>query len=359
VRALLGGPADWLTSPAVVTAFPGGTELGIDGVEIDGRVATVSLNAEFLGAGAVDRAYAQRQLTETLGQLGQVNRVQIRVEGNVLEIDDSLAPIATTPVPVRGPVVITPDGLALLSGNGFAALPGGHAVPAGLDDLAMPYGGGTIVGVVSGRELVALTDGGAAPVSLLSLGTEMLPPSYDVDGWVWTGPTGVGTNEGQLIVLEPRSGTVAQVAAPDLLEADVVALRVSREGARLAYAVSTAGTVQVYVAAVERDPTGRPVSISQGQPIGAPMSSLLDLAWVDDVELAVLGAENGGDITVMLLGVGGQTAALPSVAGATAIAAGDGRRELYLVTDEGDLYGRSGNGWRRIDGPAISPTFEG
>lgn len=359
VRALLGGPADWLTSPAVVTAFPGGTSLALEGVDIDDRVATVALSSEFLAASPADRAYAQKQLAETLRQLGQVNRVQISVEGNVLPIEEGLAPIGTTPVPVRGPVVILEDGLGVLSGSGVSELSGEHTVPEGLGSIALPYETGAIVGLVASHSLVALSEGGGEPTALLSLDEEMLAPSYDVHGWVWTGPTGVGSNAGALEVVHPLTGANESVPVPDLAGADVVAVRVSREGARIAYAVRTNDAVVVSVAAIERDSAGRPVAVSQGQPIGAPLTSLRELVWVDDVELAVLGADGSGDVTVRLLGVGGQTAPLPSVEGATSIAAGDGRRELFLATAEGDLYGRSGNGWRRIDVGAESPAFSG
>ena len=359
VRALLGGPADWLTSPAVVTAFPGGTELAIEGVQIDDRVATVSLSTEFLDASAADRAYAQRQLAETLRQLGQVNRVQISVDGNVLPIEESLAPIETTPVPVRGPVVVTAEGLGRLSGNGLTQFPGGHGVPARLDALALPYSTGPLVGLIGSRSLVALTEGGGEPTVLYAPDAPLLAPSYDTHGWVWTGPTGTGTNPGQLVAANPADGAIETVAVPDLAGADVVVIRVSREGARLAYAVRTTTSVTVYVAAIERDASGRPVGVSQGQPIGAPLTSVRDLVWVDDVELGVLGADDDADHTVLLVGVGGQTAPLPTVEGAVAVAAGDGPRELFLVTPAGDLYGRSGNGWRRIDEGVLAAAFAG
>jgi hypothetical protein len=255
-------------------------------------------------------------------------------------------------------VVLTADGLGVLSGNGVSELAGGHVIPVGLDSLALPYDEGPFVGLVDSRSLVALNEGGD-PTVLLAPGYPMLAPSYDVHGWVWTGATGAGTNPGVLDVVHPPSGEPQTVAVPDLAGADVVALRVSREGARLSYAVRTTTSVIVYVAAIERDASGRPIAVSQGQPIGAPLTNVRDLVWVDDVELGVFGADGDAALTVLLVGVGGQTAPLPTVEGAVAVAAGDGRRELFLVTSEGDLYGRSGNGWRLIDEGVSSPAFSG
>src|SRR5690606_34494096 len=184
VRALLGGPAEWLTAPAVVSAFPDGTTLGIEGVEIDDRVATVSLSQQFLDASAADRAYARTQLTETLRQLGQGSRVEVSVAGNLLTLDPTLAPVDPAPAPLRGPTVLTEDGLGVV--NGDRVSPVDAVVPDGVDDLAIPYGREPVVGLVDSRSLVALGDG----TTLLPPGGSLVPPSYDAQGWVWTGPTG-------------------------------------------------------------------------------------------------------------------------------------------------------------------------
>ncbi|GAB2966911.1 LpqB family beta-propeller domain-containing protein [Actinotalea caeni] len=353
VRALLGGPAEWLTAPAVVSAFPDGTTLGIEGVEIDDRVATVSLSQQFLDASAADRAYARAQLTETLRQLGQVSRVEISVDGNLLTLDPTLAPVDPAPAPLRGPTVLTEDGLGVV--NGDQVSPVDAVVPDGVSDLAVPYGREPVVGLVDSRSLVTLGDG----ATLLPPDGSLVPPSYDAQGWVWTGPTGPGSNEGSLLVVDPVSGATETVSAPDLAGADVVALRVSREGSRLAYALRTDESIVVHVAAVLRDADGRPTAIGPGRAVGGPLLQLRDLVWVGEVRLAVLAQTATIDLTVLLVGVGGQTVPLPSVEGAASIAAGDGPRELVLVTAGGDLYGRSGNGWRMILPGVSSPAFAG
>lgn len=357
VRALLGGPAEWLGSPAVVSAFPDGTTLGVEGIEIEDRVATVSLSQQFLAASPVDRAYARTQLSETLRQLGQISRVEISVDANLLTFDQSLAPIAPTPVPLRGPTVLTVDGLGLVTGDRLTEI-SGITVPDGVTDVAVPYESGPTVGLLSSSTLVALTDEPEA-TSLLAPGGSLLPPSYDVQGWVWTGPTGPASNEGELYVVDPVTGAADTVAVPDLVGADVVALRVSREGSRLTYAVRTDGSITIYVAAIVRDPDGHPRTLAAGRTVGNPMVQLHDLIWVGEVGLAVLGQTAEADLTVLLLGVGGPSAPLPSVEGAASIAAGDGPRELYLATAEGDLYGRSGNGWRMVLQEVRGPTFAG
>lgn len=358
VRALLAGPAEWLAPPAVSSAFPDGTELAIEGIVIEDRVATVALSQEFLSASAVDRAYAHQQLTATLRPLGQVTRVEISVGGTPLSVEEDLAPVAPTPVPVRGPIVVRAGELGQVTGGSVSAIDGAGQVPQSFSGLALPYADGPTIGLVGSSALVALQPD-AEPTSLLAPGGALLPPSYDVHGWAWTGPTGPGSNAGQLLVVDPVDGTIAEVAAPDLVGVDVVALRVSREGARLAYAVRTDDSVRLYVAAIARSAAGDPVSVSTGQPIGTPMTVVRDLVWVDEVDLAVLAATPETDMTVLLVGVGGQTAPLPSIEGAIALAAGDGPRELYVSTSDSQLYGRSGNGWRPVVEDVSDPAFAG
>lgn len=358
VRALLDGPADWLPAPAVVTAFPSGTELAIEGVEIDDRVATIALSAEFLSASAADRAYAQHQLEATLGQLGQVSRVEITVDGSVVSVDANLAVVADTPVPTRGPTVLTEDGFATVSGNSVTLVAGAEPPPIQVSDIALPYGDGAAVGLSGPGSLVALELDGSSATTLLAPGGELLPPSYDDHGWVWTGAAGPNPEAGVLTVIDPVAGNPVSVAAPALAGADVVALRVSREGSRLAYALRTDDGVTVYVAAIERDDDGLPVAVSAGHAVSAPLTVVRDLVWVDEVELGVLGAIES-TVTVLLVAVGGQTGPLPSIEDSARIAAGDGPRELFLVTTDEELYGRSGNGWRPVAQGVTDPAFPG
>jgi hypothetical protein len=359
VRALLAGPVEWL-QPGVVSAFPDGTRLGLDGVALDQRVATVTLSTAVLDANASLRALALAQLQATLGQLQQVGRVEVSVDGTPLAVDPALATIAATPQPDRRVTVLSPEGLATVSGDRLALVEDAVPLPAGLTALALPYGEGPLVALRDGSTLVALDGPDGDVVDLLAPGGPLLDPSYDVHGWVWSGTTGVAGESGPLVVVDPGSGAALEVAAPDLDGAEVLAVRVSREGARLAYALRSGDDVTVYVAAVVRDADGVPVEISTGTPTGVPYEDVDDLVWVDETQLGVLAsAEADGASTVRLIGVGGQSVTLPSVDGATTIAAGDGSREVVLVTAAGQLFGRSGTGWRQVLDDVASPAYAG
>lgn len=354
VRALLAGPSEWL-APGVVTAFPEGTALDLDTVVVDEQVATVSLTTQFLEASASGRALALAQLEETLGQLPLIREVEVVVDESLVS-DPGSAELTATPVPPREPVVVTPDGLAEVSGDEVVPLET-SASTEGLTDLALPYEAGPMLALRDGTDLVALE--GSEVVSLHHVDDgRLLPPSYDAYGWAWTAPAGTD-DDGTFTVLQPASGAVETVTAPDLAGEDLVALRVSREGARLAYAVRTDDSMTLYVAVIERDGEGVPTGIGPGQAVGTPMAIVRDLAWVDEVHLGVLGQSEDG-IAIELVGVGGQVTPLPSVEGAVDLASGAGTREMYIGTDAGELYGRSGNGWRIVIGEGVSdPTFAG
>ncbi|MFV0425944.1 MAG: LpqB family beta-propeller domain-containing protein [Beutenbergiaceae bacterium] len=352
VRGLLAGPAQWLAGGAV-TAVPDGTNLALDAVTIADGIATVALSRQILDASAADRALVLEQLTATLVQLPQIRLVQMSVDGSVLGVDED-AGLVPVPIPARNPTLVSGAGLSVLNGEALEPVPD-LVVPEGLTALALRYTDELPVGVV-GPQLVTLAGSGEPNPVLYQGDGEILPPTIDVQGWVWTGPRSPEPIPGSLVAIGP-DGDQVQVQAPHLADLEVVDIRVSLEGARLAYVVR--GELDtLFVSSVERNPDGQPVAIGPGVAVGAPMAQVLDLVWVNDVELGVLGALEEV-VTVHLVGVGGATVPLPSIDNAVSIASGDGPRQLYLTTVDGELFGRSGNGWRVVVGGVQLPTFAG
>lgn len=357
VRALLAGPAGWL-APGVASAFPTGTALSVDAVPVAGNEAQISLTDEVLAADPDDRRLLVAQLEETLRQLPQIRRVQISVDGGgEMTVAREPGTVSGPPAVDRTPSVLAADGLARF--NGDDVVPTDLTVPLAtpVTDVAVGYSGQPAVGLVEGTRLVTLPTPDGAGSSLVDRSTALVGPSYDVDGWVWTGEAG---NDGRLLTVDPRSGEELAVEAPELAGATLLGIRVSREGARLAYAVERDGVASVYVAAIERDLDQRPVRIASGHAIGASVAEVFDLVWVDGERVALLGSRQGSDTTtVVLVTLGGRTVSLPAVTGAAEIASGDGDRELYVATTSGDLYGRSGNGWRVVATDVRDPVFAG
>ncbi|UFU02179.1 LpqB family beta-propeller domain-containing protein [Ruania suaedae] len=353
MRSLLAGASEWLR-PAVVSAIPAGTALSIGSVTVSAGVATVPLTAEVRSAGSDDRELLLAQISQTLTALPQVQSAEVTVDGVTLDARPRTDLVVDRPAG-RVPTVLTEDNV-LATFNGSELVPLEDAADVGgleLSDPALPYDDGPAVALSGGSALVTVpTAGGGA--ERLHLGSDLLAPSYDPRGWAWTGEQ---ENPGELVVARPGTG-LATVTAPALEGQQVRALRASRDGARLAVVVEQDGATQLLVFSVVRTADGVPESLGDSLAPSRGIDGITDLVWVDPVTVAVLGITRGTE-TVHLVPLGGPVTRLPSVADAEAIAAGSGERDLFLTTEEGLLYGRSGNGWAQLATGASDPTFAG
>jgi hypothetical protein len=114
----------------------------------------------------------------------------------------------------------------------------------------------------------------------------------------------------------------------------------------------SAGTAVLDVAAVVRDPDGMPRSLAEPVRFGSRLTDAVDVAWVEESTVAVLGTTAADPVpSVHLLPLGGPTDRLPVVEGAVSLTAGRGDRSIVVATADGRLYERNGAGWRvRLSG---------
>src|SRR5699024_10642436 len=103
------------------------------------------------------------------------------------------------------------------------------------------------------------TESEPEPLVLLEA-PDLVAPSYDRHGWIWTGSEQGG---GDLIAVRP-TGEAMPVVAEGLAEAELTALRVSRDGARVAVVATIDEVPAVEVYAVIRDENGMPVRLGAG-----------------------------------------------------------------------------------------------
>ena len=209
--------------------------------------------------------------------------------------------------------------------------------------------------------LVRLATKNLPEVPLLT-GEDLLAPSIDRFGGVWSGPR---AQSGALQVVRAdlaEAGEPVTVAAPWLAGRTVQSIRVAHDGARIAVISSDGTGTRVEVAGIVRDEKDVPTGLSEPFRVGAPITSASQVVWADETTLAVLGTDDTEAApTVHLVLVGGETTRLSPVAGATAISAGDGDRTVQVLTQDGTLFGRSRSGavWeKRIENVAL-PTFPG
>lgn len=357
VAALLAGPSPWLQD-AVVSGAPAGAQLSTGSVTVSSdSVAAIDLTSESNQGPGADRDLLQAQLEATLPRVAAFEVTAGGLPWQSTRARDLRPDVA----PERGP------GPYVLSGDRLALVDRGRIVP--VEDAAPLTGLGPespalspdlATRVVLARErtqLVLLPPGAAAPETLLS-GEDLLAPTVDRFGWVWTGER---TSAGQLLAALPN-GTVTSVSAPWLEGRSVQSIRVSRDGARMVVVSTGPAGVTVAAAGVIRDETGRPSRLGEGLPVGAVLDAAGQATWVDEITVAVLGrSDTIGVDTVHLIPLGGPTEVLALREGTRSIAAGRGVSALYLADAEGNLLARQNSSWRVVptDASVRDPVFPG
>ncbi|MFO7690910.1 MAG: LpqB family beta-propeller domain-containing protein [Cryobacterium sp.] len=353
VRAVLTGPSAWL-SGAVTTAFPEGTALTADAVRVDGRVAQVDLNSAALSADQVTLRRMKAQLTASLPTgMG----VEITINQNSQQISGlgDEAPVLNPRVDARA-LVLRGGEFGLLAAGGATLTP----IP-GISDTVERLGA-TAVTLAAGHELAAVrnTDGvysvsaGEEP-QLLDSRPDLLAPSVDNSGFVWTVPTGAPAQ----IAVHSRSGGAVTLTAPWPEAVTIHALKVSRDGARLIALLRTETETRFVTAAIERSdsvPTGIGPTLLLRSDAGTP----LDATWIDELTVASLNTLPSGAERIVTQRIGGESSVLQSPADGVVIVGSNSVRDLRALTSKGALTVQRGVGWQeRLDGVDVLATQQG
>ncbi|NTV38716.1 MAG: hypothetical protein HGA51_01985 [Demequinaceae bacterium] len=352
-RELVTGPSTWLAD-AVHTGFPPGASLRVDAVVVADGVATVTLAPGSAGD-AADRSLAGEQLRLTLTQLPTVQEVVTTVGGLPLAGDDSAA-LEPAPLPDERAAVILGGRLGYWDGTSVAVTPAAvGVVPAGASGLALAYDTHAVAMLVDGSivtstaladatalenppEEVDAAGGPVVATRTLVEGTNLVAPSFDPHGWLWTSET----DSNGVLVAVGADGSATELQVPQLAGRSIQALAVSADGARVAVLSRASGGQVVEVMAVVRDDDGTPLALGLPLALGPSVRESIDLAWLDDVSIAVLGEESA---EIALVEVGGWTTSVASVTGVSSITARNGVRTLLAVGEGGVLLARSGNRW--------------
>jgi Lipoprotein LpqB beta-propeller domain/Sporulation and spore germination len=357
VRETLAGPAPWL-SGSVATVAPEGTALSIDSVTVESGVLPIEvrLTEPVSQTSPEDRGLLVAQLEASLGDPSP-RAVQISVGGVQLAPGEPAAVRAAT----------TPNDPVVLSGDQVLSLVGRETEPVeavapltGLQPTALAFTGASadatyVVRDGSGRVVTAPT-GEAGPVTLLT-GENLLAPSVDRFGLVWSGPQ---VQDGSLQVTD-LEGAVTDVAVPWLDDRTVMSVRVSPDGARIAVVSATASGAQVHVAGIVRGEDDRPTELSAPVRVGQPLVAATQVAWVDRALLGVLGRSDGDTAPVVhLVPVGGPTRKASPLEDAVSLAAGTGVGSMLVGTSDGSLYSAGSSSlWTRVATEVRLPTYPG
>ncbi|GIG36134.1 LpqB family beta-propeller domain-containing protein [Cellulomonas pakistanensis] len=353
VRSLIAGPSGWLRD-AVRSAVPEGAVLQPDAVSVDDEgVATVSLAAGGLPAEPEDRALMQAQLEASL-RIARVRTVDVSAGG--VEMDAEAAELERGQ-DWGGSLEAVQDGALVQMSAGELEPVEGVGSLAGLDarDPARD-GSGDLRVMLSGPDrLVTVPTADDGPAQLLS-GTDLVGPSVDRLGWVWTASR---AEPGALLAVDDRGGVV-DVDAEWLADRTVRSLRVARDATRVAVVSEGADGVRVDVASIVRDDSGTPQVLGEAWRTGVTLTDATRVVWVDEGTLGVLGRSGSTTTAVYhLVPLSGEVQTRPALADAVDIAGGKGDSALYLATAEGELFARAGSSWASVGEGVRDPAFAG
>jgi hypothetical protein len=358
VQGLLHGPTSAL-SGAVDSLVPASTQLSLSVPVSRSGVATVALSSDALTLGPEERQLLLAQLVWTLRQVSAVTGVRISAGGSPLDIPGSSG-------------IASVDTLQGFDPAGFAAsrqlvglrrgrvvnVSGSHVEP-----VAGAFGKGLVPGsavavsmdgrtaaVVSADRRQILVGGIAAPstssppsapVVWYSHGIDLLRPSWDRTGRLWVVDR---TRHGaQLLVL--AKGAARAVQVPGLTGQDVRALRVSRDGVRLAAVVGSGDSARLLLGRIVRAGDGSVLAVDRVHALVNPLVRLvqvIDVGWNSPSSLVVLGRTAHQTVQPYVVAVDGssivESAALPAPGPATVAAAPNSDVPVVVGTTSGELW---------------------
>ena len=359
INGLISGPSQWLAD-GVHTAIPAGTQL-TKTVDVANGEASVDLSSQALSASSSQQALMIAQIRHTLGTSNDVRSVKLTVEGSPPGVDavKSLpsSPFGSYPVSVvsnGAPATVLKAGEIQNKGRG-----GGNRH---LDSIAASYQAGQSAFAATANNATQLFAFDAEKETWWNVkeGRNLLSPSYDSSGWIWSGER---ENGGSLIVANPSAGREKTVGVSWLRGAKVRDIAVSRDGSRIVVVSELAGTPTIQVAAIHRnaDSDDEPMQLGDPMTIGQSMVDVTDVAWIGPTKIAVLGrASAGSDRALYSVKIGGPSERLMApYTGAVAITAGRDEGSIIVLTDKNVAYSREGGSWRAIASSVTAVALPG
>ena len=353
VNGMLAGPSPWLAG-AVVTAFPGGTKLTADAVQVVARDAKVDLNSEALNA---DRVTLQRMRAQLSNSLPTGLTVTITINQNSQDIGDlgANAPIVNPRVDARALVLRDGEfGFLAATGKSTTPIPGisNHVTTLAPTALTLSPGQ-TVAAALTGSGVYGVRVGDDP--RLLDPRQGLIAPAVDNFGYVWSVPA---ERPGELFVYGP-GGEATAIPTPWPEASMIRSLRVSRDGTRLIALLEAGGSSRFVVVAIKRD-KNLPVALGDAVQLAAEIGEPVDATWIDELTVAYLTRIPGGAERIVSQQIGGDSLILESAPDSVGIVGSNSLRDLRALSSDGGLLVQRGVGWQqRIDGVAVLATQQG
>lgn len=343
VNALLKGPSAWLKN-SVTSAFPAGTALSLNSVTVAEGVASIDLNAKALTAKTPTKRLMKAQVKATLTQLPNVYTVAISIERGPQEIAD---------VPSLVPTVASTQAVILQRGE-LKLFDSGVSTPiSGTADL-IARTGATDFAITASQDWVAVKCPtgiyrshigifGVSP-SMIDSRAAQLAPMFDAQANLWT--------------MTKTAGEGVQVTSPDGNRRNLklgwldsfprAQFSISAEGSRIAILAGSGTTRQVYVAAINRDTSGLPISIGVPIEVVKAADSPRSISWSDENTLASLHMFSDGTMGATFYTIGGSSRDIGSIRGVRTFEARLGESSIYSLGADGNLFTYTNISWSQI-----------
>jgi len=362
VKAVLAGPAPHLKG-AVVSAFPDGTRLAKDSVPIVSGTAQVDLTAELLQSSVTDRHRMLNQLTIALRAPASVVSVQLLAGSTTLTMDGSdsvVPPILNATVP-SGQVSVLQGQLGIYENNKAERVKGLDTASYIPRNPAVSYSLDSFAFLNQQRSALYMASAGKTVKEVLD-GPELLRPSFDPQGWVWSG---MGSPQGGKLTAFSSDNAFgaappASVSlAPDWLRGQTVKdAQLSRDGTRILILTGTGEGTKVLIAGVIRGADGTPRGLTTPLQL-SDGKNVTQGAWVSDTQVLVANTSGTGAESPLLLSLRSfQVQELSDVVGLRGISVGNGIQDIYVQTATG-LAQRVGNTWVQQGAGVKDPKFAG
>lgn len=347
--SLLAGPPAWLKG-AAFSRFPEGTQLSDAGgiVTPEDGVATIDLTKEALAASPRERQLMKVQLSESLRSVSNISSVKISVEGTPLQIDDPgpSGPQADTKVDAQA-LVLRKGEFGFYANGQVAALSLSRSVVALKARAATLSSDGASIAVL-GTGGVSLLRKGVAQTAPLDAREDLVPPSLDENGYVWSVPS----NQPNAITAFDAAGVAHPVMAALPGDSQIESLEVSRDGVRVVILLSTPTGPRLIVSAILRDPDKQTPLSLRAPIVDLPLGDgvAVDATWVDQVTVATLVSTAEGS-TVEAFTIGGQRQSLDSLPSpaASAIVGGNGLTGLRVLAGDSTIWAYQGSSWQNTE----------
>ncbi|GAB3129731.1 LpqB family beta-propeller domain-containing protein [Glaciibacter psychrotolerans] len=353
VNAVLAGPSAWL-SEAVTTAFPEGTKLTADAVQVVSREAQVDLNSEALNA---DRLTLQRMKSQLTNSLPAGLGVTITINHNSQDIGElgAAAPLVDPRGDARALILRDGEfGFLGASDDTLTPVEGLSTTIAALDPTAVTLAAGQ-------RFAAVLAPGGVygvaadAQANLLDPRGGLIAPSVDPFDYVWSVPA---DRPGELFAYGPTGEAIAvHTSWPEA--SSIQSLVLSRDGTRLVALLRTGTDLRFVVAAIHREKLA-PVSLGDPLSLASSGSMPLGATWVNNLTVASLSATPSGTEQIIAQTIGGMSAPLEPAPESVSITGGNILRDLRSLSVDSGLQVQWGSGWQeRIDSVRLIATQQG